>query len=267
VQIDALRAGWERLGERDPLWAVLTDPSKRGGRWTRDDFLASGTAEIAAVFARLARFGVHPTGRALDFGCGAGRLTQALAQRFSEAHGVDIAEAMLTTARELDPPDNAIFHHNAAADLALFEDDTFDFVYSSIVLQHMPPPLALAYIREFVRISAPSATIVFQAPDQYRPPPVTLADKLHRVRGRVALRSRVRGRSVERLEPAADSTTLAAHPTPEALVLVALAEEGASIVDIAVTNSVDIDFNGNLRYAMQSPATGWVSKQYTALVD
>jgi hypothetical protein len=48
MRFPALRRHWERLGRRDPYWAVLTDPDKRGGGWNIDDFFRSGVDEIDA---------------------------------------------------------------------------------------------------------------------------------------------------------------------------------------------------------------------------
>ena len=93
---------WEQLAETDPLWAVLTDPSRKGGRWTREEFLETGEHQVADLLARAAALG-RPAAhrRAFDFGCGAGRLTRALAARFDEAVGVDVAEGMVEVARQL----------------------------------------------------------------------------------------------------------------------------------------------------------------------
>src|SRR4051812_12772328 len=96
--LNDLRENWDALAEEDPLWAVLTDPDLRGRGWGPDEFLASGEREIETVIARIrALVEVRTAMPALDFGCGAGRLTQALARRFVAAHGVDISEAMLRT--------------------------------------------------------------------------------------------------------------------------------------------------------------------------
>jgi ubiquinone/menaquinone biosynthesis C-methylase UbiE len=118
-------------------------------------------------------------GRALDFGCGVGRLTQGLCRHFDECCGVDIAPSMIELAR-------AHNHHgarcryevNPAADLRLFADDTFDFIYSSLVLQHMRPRYAKRYIPEFLRILAPGGCMAFRLPSQLRQP-------LDRVRSRI----------------------------------------------------------------------------------
>jgi SAM-dependent methyltransferase len=51
-------------------------------------------------------------------------------------------------------------------DLSLFAEATFDFVYTTLVLQHMPPSLSTLYIRELVRVLAPGGLLVFQLPSQ-----------------------------------------------------------------------------------------------------
>jgi SAM-dependent methyltransferase len=56
------------------------------------------------------------------------------------------------------------YHLNERDDIALFRDSTFDLVLSEIVLQHMQPSYALAYVREFVRILKPAGLAVFQVP-------------------------------------------------------------------------------------------------------
>src|SRR5579862_7667567 len=76
------KSDWEGLAERDALWAILTDESKAGGKWDLAEFMATGEAEIHAVMNHLAAIGHTPdrNAAALDFGCGVGRLTQALAR-------------------------------------------------------------------------------------------------------------------------------------------------------------------------------------------
>jgi len=177
MRFGALKRHWGRLGGRDPYWAVLTDPDKRGGRWDIEEFFRSGAAEIDAVLARAERMGNAPAARrrALDFGCGVGRLTQAMAPHFTRCDGVDISKAMLRLAREHNRfPDRCIYHLNEAPDLALFETAAFDFVYSTLVLQHMAPRYSRRYIQELVRVLAPGGLLVFQVPSDRRavkPPP------------------------------------------------------------------------------------------------
>ncbi len=166
MHLSSLRRHWERLGRQDPFWAVLTDPTKRHGAWDLEQFYRSGVDELAAVLLHAQQFGLTVSReRALDFGCGAGRMTQAMAASFERADGVDISASMLETARQHNRvPARCIYHLNHAPDLALFANDTFSFVFTTLVLQHMEPRYAAAYIREFVRVLAPGGLLVFQVP-------------------------------------------------------------------------------------------------------
>lgn len=166
MRLGALKWHWERLGKRDPYWAVLTHPDTRGGGWDLEQFFRSGVDEIAAVLQQAEHLGLTvPLTRALDFGCGVGRLTQAMAGHFGRCDGVDISASMLQVARRHDRhPDRCAYHVNTASDLSLFADASFTFVYSTLVLQHMEPRYAKGYVRELLRVLAPGGLLVFQVP-------------------------------------------------------------------------------------------------------
>ena len=166
MDFDQLQQDWEGLAVDDPLWAVLTRPDCRGGQWDPTEFFATGTDEVADIIGRVRR--LRPRlwpGRALDFGCGVGRLTRPLADHFDEVVGVDIAPTMIDLARRYHADRPACrFEVNQAEDLARFPDDTFDLVLSLIVLQHVPPATAVRYLREFCRVLAPGGVVVVQMP-------------------------------------------------------------------------------------------------------
>jgi SAM-dependent methyltransferase len=164
VDLDAIRADWSRLGAEDPLWAVYVAPDTRGGRWDLEAFFALGRREVDGVFAELERRGLTPGRRlALDFGCGVGRLSAALAGRMDEVLGVDIAESMLATARALGRGgDRVRYVLNTAPDLSFVPTGSVDLVYSSLVLQHLPVGLARGYLAEFARVLAPGGVAAFQ---------------------------------------------------------------------------------------------------------
>ena len=48
-----VRSFWDDLAERDPLWAILSDPAKRGGRWDLRSFFATGEREISVLLHQL----------------------------------------------------------------------------------------------------------------------------------------------------------------------------------------------------------------------
>jgi SAM-dependent methyltransferase len=167
VSLARHKQDWEELAADDPLWAVLTDPSRRRGGWDVAEFLRTGEEEIQRLLARAAELGLPASFvRALDFGCGAGRLTLALAGRFQEAVGVDISERMVAEAQRINADcANCTFVVNESADLRCFQDASFDLVYSTLVLQHLPGRrLVAGYLAEFVRLLAPEGVAVFQLP-------------------------------------------------------------------------------------------------------
>lgn len=168
VQLRQQEQDWNELAELDPYWAILIEPNKRFGRWNSEEFFATGPPEADALMNRAAQL-EHPKARqrALDFGCGLGRMTRALADHFEECVGVDISENMIKGARELNRDVEGVsFVVNRAADLRIFDCGSFDFIYSTIVLQHVPERRAIkAYIGEFCRVLSPGGLAVFQLPN------------------------------------------------------------------------------------------------------
>jgi SAM-dependent methyltransferase len=167
VDLRALQRRWDAFARRDPLGAIL-DPMATSTGGDLDEFFASGEREIDAALADGERHGLPAAfDSALDFGCGAGRLTQAMARRFERCEGVDISPAMVRLAVELNRRgERCRFRVNESDSLAAFEDASFDFAYSSLVLQHLDPPLARGYVAELVRVLRPDGLLVFQLPSE-----------------------------------------------------------------------------------------------------
>jgi SAM-dependent methyltransferase len=170
MDLEQLQKNWDELGKIDPLWAILTSPEHEGGKWDPEEFFLSGRQEIAHIMRRAEALTL-PAHRetALDFGCGVGRLTQALCAWFERCCGVDIAPSMIALARQHNTyGQKCEYFLNTHNDLHIFPDHSFDFVYSSIVLQHMEPRYSTSYIREFVRVLRPRGLVVFQVPSNPR---------------------------------------------------------------------------------------------------
>ena len=223
--LEHVRKVYEQLGRDDPLYAVLTSASKRGNRWDPDEFFRRGRSEIADVLGWVSeRKLTLGRDRALDFGCGVGRLTQALADEFGEVVGVDISSTMIAAAAQYNRH-GARVHYlvNTAADLRLLDDDGFDFIYSSKTLQHIPPAAAESYIREFIRVLRPGGLAIFQLRNGPRVRPGTLRAVLYTL-NREHLRrllQRVRGRPPYEM-----------HYIARSRVEELLAHAGARIIDV-----------------------------------
>ena len=160
MNLNEINKNWTLLGDEDPMWAILTDPEKKGNRWAKDEFFETGRIQIKRLL-----HGCVPTGRgkALDFGCGVGRLTQALAEHFESVDGVDISDSMIKMAQTLNRfPERVVYHLNIRENLSLFQSGQYDFVCSLIVLQHMPAALQRNYISDFLRLLTPGGVAYFQ---------------------------------------------------------------------------------------------------------
>jgi SAM-dependent methyltransferase len=170
MKLRRLQRTWDRLAERDPFWAVLTDPNKKGGGWNQEEFFRTGLAEVDHLMPYLDSLGLpRSRQRALDFGCGVGRVTQALGNRFQEVCGVDVSPVMIRLAREYNRHGGRCsFVLNEEPRLGAFPDSSFDFIYSSITLQHMEPRFAKAYLLEFLRVLAPGGLLLFSLPCEPR---------------------------------------------------------------------------------------------------
>ncbi len=151
-----MREDWNRRAREDANYYVAF------GRREQDDeeFFATGAEVVAAVEWELKRFPRSTNSRALralEVGCGPGRLMRPLSRRFGEIHGVDVSDEMIRLAREkLRGIPHAHVHLSSGADLAQFADESFDVVYSYAVFQHIPSrDVVWSYLSEIVRVLKP----------------------------------------------------------------------------------------------------------------
>jgi SAM-dependent methyltransferase len=179
MKLKALQRRWNEAGKQDPFWAVLSDPDKKGNRWQVDEFFQTGVDEIRPLMGYLDSLGIPlRRTRALDFGCGPGRLSQALGEFFEQVDGVDISPSMIELARGANKlGDRCRYQVNDRDDLQIFASSSFDLVYSSLTLQHVEPTLIRRYLKEFLRVVTPQGLAVFQLPSR----PAGMVGQLKRV--------------------------------------------------------------------------------------
>lgn len=161
---ERMREDWNERARSDAKYYVAF------GRRNQDDaeFFASGCDLALGLTRQFLRLPPRPAPRcrrALEIGCGLGRLMRPLSAHVGEIHGIDVSDEMVQGARErLANIPNAHVHRSGGADLAGFADESFDFVYSHAVFQHIPSREAIfGYLREACRVLAPGGVFWFQA--------------------------------------------------------------------------------------------------------
>ncbi|MBI1748148.1 MAG: class I SAM-dependent methyltransferase [Acidobacteria bacterium] len=136
--------------------------------WSNDEFFRSGQETVAGeILPDLSNIcqGKDPKQmKVLEIGCGAGRVTRALADLFGEVYGVDVSGEMVRQARIVlaDRP-NAQVYQNDGMDLSILGDVMFDFAFSFIVFQHVPSQeIVENYVQGVHRRLRPGALFKFQ---------------------------------------------------------------------------------------------------------
>jgi SAM-dependent methyltransferase len=124
---------------------------------------ATGAEELAGFFGRL---GADPRGgRCVEVGCGPGRMTGSLAERFDEVLALDVSPAMLERARANVRAGNVEFRLVSGERLEGVDDGVGDALVCYLVLQHLPSRAVIeAYLREFARVLAPDGEAFIQVP-------------------------------------------------------------------------------------------------------
>ena len=163
-QLAKMREDWDERARENARHYVVTGQKE----WTDDEFFRSGERTVAEeILTDMTNIcqGKEPADmRVLEIGCGAGRVTRALARLFGEVHAVDVSGEMVKLARAaLAPYPKAFVYQNNGQDLSVIPEQHFDFAFSTIVFQHIPSYAVIeSYVREVNRLLRPGALFKFQ---------------------------------------------------------------------------------------------------------
>lgn len=115
-------------------------------------------AEVLATIRRTLDPEFHPD-RALDFGCGVGRILLPLASHATHAVGIDVSRSMLEEARincERQGVQNTQLVQLSESESGFPSlDGTFDFIHSYIVFQHIPTRRGVDLLRDLMAHLSP----------------------------------------------------------------------------------------------------------------
>ena len=163
-QLEKMRNDWDERARANARYYVNTARED----WTDEDFFASGertvACEILNDMGNICQGKDPKQMRVLEIGCGAGRVTRALAKLFGEVHAVDVSGEMVRLAKNAlaDFP-HAFVYQNNGTDLSVVPAAEFDFAFSSIVFQHIPSRAVIEkYVGEVARLLRPGGLFKFQ---------------------------------------------------------------------------------------------------------
>ena len=239
------KEAWEELGKLDPLWAILSIPDRKFGKWNLESFYRSGEVEIGKLLEDAARLKCPlRRERVLDFGCGVGRITRPLSGHFEKVFGVDVSESMITQARDQNRErPNCEFLVNNQDRLEMFTSDHFDLIYSNLVLMHLPSRMMIeACLSEFVRTLRSGGLLVFQLPSHV---PFWIRNDPRRKLYGVLRRLGIGGRFLyERM----GMVPITMRSVPEAEIKSFLAQSGARLLEVKSEHDASSGIDNRLYY-------------------
>ncbi|HEX5886643.1 MAG TPA: class I SAM-dependent methyltransferase [Pyrinomonadaceae bacterium] len=161
---------WQELGTTEPHWSVVIADEYRQAKIqeSKESFYRTGKQHVAQLFGSLERNGVqHSEFKiCLDYGCGVGRITRHLSERFEQVFGYDISLSHLKCAEDYlseENVTNVVLNHLKR--LRDIEDlPKTDVAYSMLVLQHNPPPVIAFIMEGLIRALNPGGIAFFQVP-------------------------------------------------------------------------------------------------------
>jgi ubiquinone/menaquinone biosynthesis C-methylase UbiE len=131
--------------------------------WFTDIFMFQGRVrELRQKTIDLAR--IQPGETVLDVGCGTGTLVMAVARRVGRAGrvvGIDPGRQQIVRARAKAARSNVpVEFQSGVIEQLAFPDQTFDVVFSTLMMHHLPAPLKRQGLAEIVRVLKPGGRLV-----------------------------------------------------------------------------------------------------------
>mgnify|MGYP003381846472 CR=1 FL=1 len=162
---------WSKLGETDAHWSVITrDDFRREvfGEQAEAAFYETGQHDYISLSRVFERAGenLETVETVFELGCGTGRVTEAFASRKRRVMAVDISAPHLALATErMEKIGAKNVEFRRITEIEDFDiGDRFDLIYSVIVLQHNPPPVAYEILSRLLKLVNVRGFIFFQVP-------------------------------------------------------------------------------------------------------
>src|SRR5262245_26826787 len=127
-----MRDDWNRRATEDAHYYVAFGRRQQTG----EEFFDTAEEQVHGFLREMRRLapGNPRARRALEIGCGPGRLLKPMSAYFGEIHGIDVSDEMIRRAAEnLASIPHIHVRHAPNSNLAAYADDSFDFIYSYAV--------------------------------------------------------------------------------------------------------------------------------------
>src|SRR4051812_16191303 len=141
---------WRQIAQGDDVLYAIDGVPGMEGKWTPEAFYQHGRSDWEAFRRHWDQYAPDRGGTVLEIGCGAGRLTAALADGFDRVIATDVSEDMLARTRAV-VPDSVELRQTDGYTLPV-SDCEVDAVFSVHVLQHLERrDDVVRYVREAYR--------------------------------------------------------------------------------------------------------------------
>ncbi len=246
---------WEELAKKDALWSILTDPAKKDNKWDEQEFFKTGKLEVETMLNYLIENKwLTKFGTALDFGCGVGRITRALCTRFEKSIGIDASETMIKKATDINKKymNKVEFIANKKDNLNVIKDGSISFIYSVIVLQHLPKKQALNFIREFMNKLEHNGILVFQVPIE----DIRNISLLKKLRENIKIGDKLADLGIRK------NSQMEMNIQESDVIKTLIKNTGCELIDFKITNHTLPDFNGEIKFIEKNECVDFVSGLY-----
>ncbi|MFH0859781.1 MAG: class I SAM-dependent methyltransferase [Candidatus Altiarchaeota archaeon] len=148
------REVWNDSAKKDLINAICDG-------YTKEQFEESGKSTVDNILLTV----MPKNAIILDVGCGIGRIDSYLASYCKQLHCVDISDEMITIARDRLKKFQNVFVYRADARELEFSDNTFDFIFSFLVVQHMNKEDSFVALTEIFRVLKKGGKALIQFPN------------------------------------------------------------------------------------------------------
>ena len=160
----AMKEQWDRISTENAFFGVLSlNDYENVENIDVEKFWKTGRENVES-FMKLLSLENSKSLHMLKIGCGLGRMTHHFSSFFEKIYAVDVSQEMINKAKSYwGHLQNVEWIRGNGENLQPVVNESVDFVFSFLVLQHIPDPNAvLNYMRESKRILRPNGIALLQ---------------------------------------------------------------------------------------------------------